>query len=85
MDNLQNFRKISPKTWKKSGNCEKFHFSFHYFIRVLGSPALLVAAFAAVSAAGALLRGARPSMQASEPQSLTLSALERVADRRGDR
>ena len=36
MDNLQNFRKISPKTWKKSGNCEQFHFSFHYFIRVLG-------------------------------------------------
>ena len=37
MDNLQNFRKISPKTWKKSGNCEKIHFSFHYFIRVLGA------------------------------------------------
>ena len=36
MDNLQKFRKFPQKIWKKSGIGEKFHFSFHYFIRVLG-------------------------------------------------
>jgi len=39
MDNFQNFRKFPQKIWKeqlqRSGICENFHFSFHYFIRVL--------------------------------------------------
>ena len=33
------FRKFPQKIWKKSGIGENFHFSFHYFIRVLGAKA----------------------------------------------
>ena len=34
MDNLQKFRKFPQKS-EKNGIGENFHFSFHYFIRVL--------------------------------------------------